>query len=420
MGAGNVKKRSKLAGCAAAALGLCCGGGGLGVLGLGRYVSAKAASLESTRSAARELGLITDPNGLVVDVPASQDGRRALALLQKKWSKDEEVQRAMNRMRRSVVLYIAGYAKQEEFDRLVDQFLSIDGVIDELRKVARMEKWSNPRPSADPKVKFEWPANGPDAIQFLCLAAILEARKGDATGAKRDLELATNLVESAFCQPVAWYLYTRLYEEIVVLRAAEQCAKAIGWNQTSADLLSDISHRMRALNFREGLRGQPAIDGLLIDSPENKLWNEAPFGKSIRDLYKASINDYWSRSYNKLPRDLDDLDVAEKVFKSMRREANQNPVIMNGASSPSFLIDMGRDLLARRRLIDAAIDMLNGKNVTQIDPYSGQVLKQTTRNGRIVIYSFARDRKDDHGKPRGRGSNVADHFDLIFEMPKLK
>lgn len=415
-----MKKRSKLTGCAAAALATCCGGGGLGVLGLGRYVSAKAGSLESTKSAARELGLITDPNGLVVEVPPSEDGRRALALLQKKWSKDPEVQRAMNRMRRSVVLYVAGYARPDEFSRLIDQFLALDGVIDELRKVACLEKWSNPRPNADPKAKLEWPANAPDAIQFLCLAAILEARKGDVTGAKRDLELATNLVHSSFCQPVSWFLYTRLYQEIVVLRAAEQCAKAIGWNQTSVELLSDVSRRMRDLNFHEGLRGQPAIDGLLIESPENKLWNEPPFGKSIRDLYKASINDYWLRSYNKLPRELDDLDTAEKVFKSMRKEASQNPVIMNGASAPVFLVDMGRDLLARRRLIDAAIDLLNGKNVTQIDPYSGHVLKQTTRNGRIVIYSFARDRKDDHGKPRGRGAPFADHFDLIFEMPKLK
>ena len=396
----------------------CCGGGSLLLTFVGRTMADKARTICTTTDQLRGLGMKPDPAELEVKVPPNEDARvllnEAIKLITLYSRRDPARSPAYS------APVVAGYASQAEIKRMEDAFGNFEKARAVALRASRFTKISSPNIV---KAKSGMPTVVPDitpVVQMLSAHAIFSARRSGLAEAAVDLDAAARIMRLGLSQPIFGPAYQRLYQEIIILRGAEQCARAVGRGPATADFLEKVGRDCEeGFNLRTSLAGQVAIDSMLIDNKENKVWRDIPFGENVKTLYQATIAEHWLKFYPQFPESLEDVDEAETVFKAMADAASKNVVIQNGASNLTYIVPMARDLLARRRLLRAAVDALRGKPINEIDPYSGKPLKTISRDGMDIIYSFARDRKDDQGHPRGRGPSYPARFDLIYVLPRM-
>lgn len=408
------------------AIAVACLGCVFGTAVLGTLLGAareRAGDMPTALARAQAAGLAVTAADLKREATPARDARPALEAFDREWEKvDAEAQRRLTAAIWGVsdpeLRVLDGwYAKQESLMR-------------PLPKIGLRPELSVPKP--EPRV---WYRAGEDrlsetignGIRLLAVRSIVHGWKRDLAAAEADLRSGARMLAHFEAEPDFASYLRRCSAEIELQRALMRVAQANASDPRTPGLIERVQRAVgEPPNLRPYLAGELAGVLRALGEQEEKDLAEVPFHELVRDTARADLAALFTRAVQRLPEDAADLSATADTVRRMRDEADD--LVFYGGYARNYRLGGIRlaDVLARRRLAEAAATLLGRRGPEGYppvagelpeDPHSGERMGYKRDGKRAVLYSVGRDGRDDGGREFVRQPKGPPRRDVVFWLP---
>jgi hypothetical protein len=406
--------------------------GSCGVLGgfafwFGTSLDAKARNLHSLLSEAHAAGIYTEVSDLIVQAPPDEDAWPEIEAGYSEWRK-------LPKSDRNLVLGIARgifYNRNEDvaIERLNALEAKAPAVFERLRAAGARSECSVQKPELwrDRATMAKWDYVR-EGIRLLACQAILAEKSGRRGEVESLLIEASRLVRFLGAQRSYLPLTQQCAGELELQRALTRIIylRAQDPSSTAALIRREQERLGPMVSARDVLTGDLALVNASLNDPKENGMENIPGEPMFADAAQAGVTEIWTHFYRQLPTDPEDLNGAEKVLMQMSKTGEQTPLYGRYVKNYEYTVPLFRDVLARRRLADMAATILESRAAGKgdavdpskfVDPDSGEPMKMIRRDHELVLYSYGRDMKDNHGKEREYGRDASLVYDVLLRLP---